>query len=255
MKKIWLTYAWKDNEDADIDHVVSSLQATGLGVKYDRIHLLAGRKLWDQIDKAITTPSECDGWAIFVTRNSLASEACREEIAYALRRALDSRGEFPLIGIFPEPIDPSLVPSAIATRLYVTLQDPEWATRVADAVAGVPSVKSTAPPLNFQIKWHTPLMLEVRPRSGRWFPFAALVKTSERDRLASVIDGPYGTPPRTWMGGEADITRNNGTLSGTKIEKAITNLNSAYIGFSKLPTSLWFGQDPNYFRIDDLQPR
>jgi hypothetical protein len=185
--------------------------------------------------------------------NSLASEPCREEIAYA-NRALESRGEFPLIGIFPESVDRSLVPSAIAKRLYVTLQDAEWARRVADGLAGVSSIKSAAPPLNFQETWHSALMLEVRPRSGRWFPFAALVKTSERDCLASVVDGPYGAPPHTWFGGVTDITANNSALSGIQIQAAITNLNSAYIGFTKLPTSLAFGQTPNLFQLNNLKP-
>ena len=53
---------------------------------------------------------------IYVTRKSLNSEPCREEVAYALDRALQTRGDaFPLIRIFPERADLTLIPGAIAT--------------------------------------------------------------------------------------------------------------------------------------------
>ena len=134
MKTLWLTYAWKDNEDLNIDHVIGALKSDEMDVNYDRIQLVAGRRLWDQIDSAITDPTSCQGWAIYATRNSLESEPCQEELAYALDKTLRQRGDFPLIGIFPEPLDRALIPSALATRLYVNLRDPEWANRIRDSV-------------------------------------------------------------------------------------------------------------------------
>jgi hypothetical protein len=118
--KLWLTYAWKDNQDQDVDHVIHELQRTGLEVAFDRAHIIPGQRVWFQIDKGILDPAT-DAWAILATENSLSSEACLEELAYALDRALRTRGaDFPLIGIFPAPIDRALIPSAIATRLYAT---------------------------------------------------------------------------------------------------------------------------------------
>ncbi|MDO8358714.1 MAG: TIR domain-containing protein [Devosia sp.] len=94
--KLWLTYAWKNNDDGQIDHVIAELERQqGLTLGYDRVQLLAGRRLWEQIDAAITDPAT-DAWATYVTRESLESEPCQEELAYALDRALRTRG-----GVFP----------------------------------------------------------------------------------------------------------------------------------------------------------
>ncbi len=101
MSRVWLTYAWKDNEENDVDHVINELKAAGLDVGFDRAHLLAGVPLWRQLDAALAD-DELKAWVIYVTENSLASEPCQEELAYALDRTLRTRGSaFPLIGIFP----------------------------------------------------------------------------------------------------------------------------------------------------------
>ena len=92
------------HQDQDVDHVVGELKRVGLDVAFDRAHIIPGQRLWSQIDKGISDP-QTDGWAILATENSLSSEPCLEELAYALDRALRTRGaEFPLIGIFPAPI-------------------------------------------------------------------------------------------------------------------------------------------------------
>jgi hypothetical protein len=145
MAKLWLTYAWKDNQDQDVDHVIGEPKKVGLEVVFDRVHLIPGQKIWPQIDQAISD-SSTDGWAILATVNSFSSKACLEELVYALDRALRARGgDFPLIGIFPAPIDRSIIPSAIATRLYVTLQQPDWARLVADGVLGKRPAIQTGP--------------------------------------------------------------------------------------------------------------
>jgi hypothetical protein len=44
-------------------------------------------------------PTNSDAWTLVISKHSLESGPCREELNYALRRALDSRGmTFPLIG-------------------------------------------------------------------------------------------------------------------------------------------------------------
>ena len=88
--KLWLTYAWKDNEQEDVDHIVAELRRAGIDVRYDRVQLLAGRRLWDQIDASIRDP-DIAAWAIYVTEHSLRSEPCQEELAYALDRTLRTR--------------------------------------------------------------------------------------------------------------------------------------------------------------------
>ena len=55
MAALWVTYAWADNRDNDVDFVVQELSAAGLTVKLDRWNIVAGRRLWDQFDNFIAT--------------------------------------------------------------------------------------------------------------------------------------------------------------------------------------------------------
>ena len=34
MAKLWLTYAWKDNQDQDVDHVIEKLKEAGVPNNY-----------------------------------------------------------------------------------------------------------------------------------------------------------------------------------------------------------------------------
>ena len=114
MNKLWITYSWADNEGQDIDFVAQELSSVGISVKLDRWTIRAGSRLWDQIHEFISSKDHCDGWLLVATENSLASEPCREEFAYALDRALHTRGEvFPVIALFPRRVDHDLVPPAI----------------------------------------------------------------------------------------------------------------------------------------------
>jgi len=100
MKKVWLSYAWKDNEDQQVDWIVQELEKQNIEIHLDNRDLIPGRKLWDQIADAISAPDICDAWIFLVTPNSLSSQPCLEELSYALERALSKRGQdFPLIGL------------------------------------------------------------------------------------------------------------------------------------------------------------
>jgi hypothetical protein len=260
MKTLWLTYAWKDNEQADIDYIIGQLRSPDMSVNFDRAQLVAGRRIWDQIDKAIIDPARCDGWAIVATRNSLVSEACQEELAYALDRALRARGDFPLIGIFPEPIDRSLVPSSLASRLYVSLNDPQWANRVRDAVQGSRTVEIPTQVVPYHLTWHErgQKILEVRPRSGRWYPFHILVPATERERLGPVLVGPYGVPPGAGMTSESEatISSDEGSWSGLRIHHAVDPLNSAFAYFPPAtppPSRIVFGQLPQLYLLEGMR--
>src|SRR5579883_2376633 len=116
MANIWITYAWADNASGDVDFYAQELVRAGLKVKLDRWNISAGRRLWEQIEKFIGDEAESDAWLIIATDNSLASEPCKEEFAYALDRALGKRGNaFPVIALFPGPANPDLIPAAIRT--------------------------------------------------------------------------------------------------------------------------------------------
>jgi hypothetical protein len=119
MTTIWMTYSWTDNQSGDVDFIAQELKDTGLNVKLDRWNIKAGMRLWDQIEEFIQEPTQCDAWLLVATQASLGSEPCREEYAYALDRALNSRGTaFPVIALFPATVDDSLIPAGIRTRLY-----------------------------------------------------------------------------------------------------------------------------------------
>ena len=110
MATIWLTYAWGDNKDQDVDYVAQELTRFGLDVKLDRWNIAAGRRLWPQIEEFIQDPRQCDASLLYASQASLGSEPCKEEFAYALDRALKSRGgAFPVIGLFPSSVDNNLI--------------------------------------------------------------------------------------------------------------------------------------------------
>jgi hypothetical protein len=249
MAKLWLTYAWKDNEDQRVDFIIGELAKTGLTVKFDRAHLVPGQRLWDNLDKAITEPGQSDAWAIYATKNSLSSEPCLEELAYALDRALRTHGhQFPLIGIFPEPLDRSIIPSAIATRLYVTLNDAEWAKKVAARAEGNPPEVNThvEPYIIANHRTGDVVTLELRPRAGRWFPFMVLVPDGEHAMLSAVTHGPHGRPPDACMVARNDVTLENlngKNYKGVRLQHAVDPLNSAYVQLSAIPSEILFGPE------------
>ncbi len=170
--KLWLTYAWLDNQDSEIEYIANKIESKNIDVYIDKEKLEAGKRLWPQIDKFISNPSETDAWALFVTKNALESQPCQEELCWALDRALRLRGaDFPLIGIFKEPIDRDLLPSALATRLHVYLSDPNWLERVSSSLHKQPlglrrgDVKSIWMDLN---ESDGEVLFRCKPRIGTW---------------------------------------------------------------------------------------
>ena len=206
MKKIWITYSWKDNEEKDVDFIAQQL-GKDVEVKLDRWVLGAGKRLWEQLDNHISNPNESDAWLIYATQNSLGSEPCKEEFAYALQRALDSRGaNFPVIALFPASVENSLIPAGIKTRLYVSLSDPDWKERIISAVEDrTPNINSPVVDPYF-IKLHTytgnrrPYAIELRPRAGTWSPFIVGIPISEQATVnSSILHGPKELIPNGGM--------------------------------------------------------
>ena len=120
-KPLWITYAWSDNDDGDFDHLLNQLTVAGIDALYDKIALIPGQRLWEQIASRITE-GNLSGWACLLTPNSLSSQPCREELAYALDRALGTQDQnFPLIGLLHQ-VPISEVPVSLRTRLCVDLR-------------------------------------------------------------------------------------------------------------------------------------
>lgn len=256
--RLWLTYAWIDNENEDVDHVVQMLEKKGIDVKYDRIHLIPGRRLWSQLDEGITSPDRSDAWAIFVTKHSLESEACQEELAYALDRALRSRGsDFPLIGIFPESIDRSIIPSSLATRLYVDLRDENWPEQVLAGLEGRAPYHQSGSVLPYTLSIYdntngSGTYIEVRPRSGRWYPFNLSFPPEIRPSYNLTLTAPRGREP-IFAGTfrySGDQVRRHG-YNGPQILEAVDAQTSAYVLVNiSFPFQFAFGNDDEMFAVE-----
>ena len=252
MATIWITYAWADNENNDVDYVIQELRNYGVEVKIDRWSIQAGKRLWEQIANFITNPKECDAWLIYVTPNSLGSEACKEEFAYALDRALQSRGNtFPVIGICPTSMDNNLIPPGIRTRLYVSLNDPDWKERIKSTAEGRAPAISYPPIQPYFIKiYNTPTsegmkyQIEVRPRAGTWSPFIAGIPIDEKDYVKPTL--LYGPSGRKFTGNFmlyncVDSTSKDGNWWVLTAGNEATTTQSYFIHCHNLPSKFVFG--------------
>jgi len=254
-KSIWITYAWKDNEDHSVDFIAQEL-GKKLEVKLDRWDLEAGKILWEQIGSYIQDPSESDGWLIYATQSSLSSKKCNEELYYALDRALDIRGaEFPIIGLFPGSFDKELIPSSLKIRLNVSITDPEWQEKVVAAIEKRKAdiKKPHIEPYILEIyelnnSGKKKYAIEIRPRGGTWSPFIAAIPFEEKDWVNQRLHfGPANHKPdgnlSTSLYSYKTLISEDGIWW---IESAIneaTPTQSYYLICERLPSSLIFGKD------------
>lgn len=189
--RFFLTYAHDDNETGNFDWVVQELEQQGVNVQYDEVILIAGKKLWPQIETSILD-TELDGWGILLTANSLNSLACMEELEYARLRALNEHGkEFPLIGLVDR-VPGNAVPLAIRARLYVDLTDRNWVEKVK---AGLERRPPTKPPGGVsKYRWSVRrkyggdpelIAVEVGPRFGS-IPYFGLISPMPGPEKAGV---------------------------------------------------------------------
>jgi hypothetical protein len=253
MRTLWITYAWEDNRDRDIDFIAQELIAAGVHVKLDRWTIRAGRRLWDQIAAFISEPQHSDAWMIYATQASLGSKACREELAYALDRALNFRGDtFPVIAVFPQTVDRDLIPPSIRVRLFVSLADPDWKERIVAAVEQRdPSIEP--PRLQpYVLTNHPPrppfsVILEVRPRAGVWYPFMAAVPPGEREQVGMAVrSGPRGQVPpiEGVVLSRGEGISDDGQWFFEQGWDPASPTNSYYLFFRTMPSRFAFGQ-PN----------
>lgn len=190
MKTAWLTYSWKDNEgtaQGDVDFVIQEIEKHGVCIRSDKRDLIVGKTLWPQIEAHITDEALCDAWVFLVTANSLSSKPCREELLYALDRALDKRKvEFPIVGIFMGQF-PANLPKALSVRLCVSTDEPNWAARVAGGIRSKKVVTriEELPPYHAHLcgRGDSDCIFEVRPRLEFWTPFCFGVASRNAHRV------------------------------------------------------------------------
>ena len=266
MKNIWITYSWEDNKDQMVDFVAQELNSLGLAVKLDKWTISAGNRLWEQIEKFITDENNCDAWIFYITPNSLGSEPCKKEFAYALDRSLHSRGgSFPLIGLSPSNVDNIIIPAAIRTRLYVSLQDDQWKERILASIEKrLPSItRPTIEPYTIEFHQFQPeglndkwIVIELRPRVGSWTPSFVGIKMSEKE-LTNPFS-KYGPKGVYYLGGMKYYPNDNISKDGQWwLMTANNEVNTSTSLFlvcksGKLPTQIAFGSlgDGPQFQID-----
>jgi len=254
-KSIWVTYAWDDNSDGDVDFCAQELAREGLVVKLDRWNLTAGRRLWEQIGDFIRDSSKSDGWLLYATQASLGSEACKEEFSYALDRALHTRGgDFPVIALFPASVDSSLIPVGIRVRLFVSITDPDWKERIVAAVERrVPRITSPhVDPYDLKIhRWgeipdNQCYVIELRPRAGVWSPFLVGIPLNEKEKVSpQLIHGPSNQTSASFpcilaLNGEGPTP--DGRFWIFIAANEATPTHSYYLICKQLPSRLHFGQ-------------
>ena len=253
MATAWLTYAWADNDDGDVNFVTQQLRSAGLKVLIDRQHIRAGIPLWDQIDSSISDRSLCDAWIIYATASAFASKSCREELAYALDRALKIRGEdFPLIGLFPSTVPHDLIPGPIRVRLYVSLTDPHWEERIIASCEGRDPRIDLEKLSPYQVTVHANAIrkgnghsIEIRPRAGSWSRFLAAIPLGEQVFVnPSLFYGARGEVPRNsiiQMSCRGPDTNNDWWIMSADNEATPTM--SYYLNCDNLPTEIVFGKE------------
>lgn len=252
MKKVWITYAWTDNDERDVDFIIQQLDETDLEVKFDRRNLVPGQRLWTQIAEHITNPDECDAWGIVLTSDSIASPGCIEELSYALDRALQRNSDgFPIFALL-HGISARDVPPALRIRLCIVLENSDWVSQVVAAACkqAVGFVPQGLSPFVLTERPHVEdhLYLEIRPRFDRFSPFRIAVDVHEKEignvRNAA-IPGPSGRIPQ-------NLIINNGyeskgvLLDGTPVyiwgaDNEANSTNSYYMVYRNRPQRIWVG--------------
>ncbi|MBN1207776.1 MAG: toll/interleukin-1 receptor domain-containing protein [Myxococcaceae bacterium] len=254
-KRLWVTYAWADNADQDVDYILKKLENSGeLEVHFDRRQLPAGQRLWDNIEQEIINPDHCDAYAIVVTPDSLASGPCKEELAYALERALSTRGStFPLIPLIYK-IEPSKMPPRLKIRLGVMLREPNWVTQVVAAANSRPMEVDFGELQDWKLRVHRApaeencvFVLEVQPRLETIPSWLVAFPASER-----VILKKWGVrAPKSPFGGigmmtviDDEVESSIGPLrvvgsDGTPLDYS----HSLYLFLDALPSQLLFSRD------------
>jgi len=248
-----------DNVEGDFDYLVQELEKAGIPALYDKIALIPGRRLWDQIAEKISKES-LSGWAYLITPNSLSSEPCKEELSYALQRALETKGEvFPLIGLLHK-VSIRDVPLALRVRLCVNLANPDWIEEIRAGVIGQPPQRVPQPQSPLVVKIHKPYLgepsnvaVEFRPRFGE-LTYWRIGYPSNSTRPVKWGPGPangggISSVMQSYIEGKILIEGIDMNFVGCG--NTLSPSTSAYIVFKdSLPHKLFFGLSKEAFGTD-----
>lgn len=247
---LWITYAWADNTEGDFDYLVAELNRGGVTAQFDRIALIPGQRLWEQIAERIAS-DQLAGWSYLLTPQSIASQPCQEELAYAIDRALSTKGSgFPLIGLL-HGVPISTVPAPLRVRLCVDLGSPDWIEAVRGALERRPPASSPTDLHPFNARIHNTYIgnpslkaVEFVPRFGeRRFWRIAHPSSGPKAVVRGVGPaggGGVGGTHRDFVEGTVDINGVQMLFFGSG--DPISPSTGAYVGFeSAFPTDVAFG--------------
>ncbi len=198
--RLWITYAQENKDTGNFGFLTQELQKAGVEVTYKDVAVKKGFLLWDQIAKNIEDPN-LDGWAILLTKESLQSELCQEELAYALDRALSARGkEFALIGLVHQ-VGTQEIPLSLRVRGIIDLRNPQWAQEVLASLRHqtLPKVETSPDKYIWQVikssRNSSLIAVWVRPRFNELSYWRFIVPVTAPTKLITI---GVGTPPQTF---------------------------------------------------------
>lgn len=264
--KLWITYAWTDDNVGDFSFLVQELESIGIEAVYDKVAIIPGRDLWNQISSKISE-GDISGWAYLVTPSSLESEACREELAYALDRTLRTKGrDFPLIGLL-HGIQVNDLPPALKVRLCVSLANPNWKEEILAGLEGRPPIQEKEIKSQYIVNVYQPygnnpdnIAIEVRPRFGELMYWRFVVPSS-----SALLNWGYGPSGGNHIANiKIDMVEGQGEIDGISIkwfgsgDRLSPNV-SAYVVFDKkLPEFIGFdivaGPQEHPIKVERIYP-
>lgn len=256
MKKLWLTYAWSGNKNHDVDYIIQELdRVEALDVHFDRKDLIPGQRLWTQIAGNITDPELCDAWGMVLSPETLQSQACLEELSYALDRALASNGtDFPVFALFYR-VEARDLPAALRIRLSVRLENnPNWIAEVEAACYGRPAGLKVGHLQEFVLAEYDVgggyTRLEIRPRFDRIARFRVGVDRHEYDskNVVNAVHGPPNNQPSPGRVTFNDVQGTRRLADGIEVymwgsDAEASPDQSYYLIYRKRPNRVWIGDD------------
>jgi len=181
---LWITYVSEGDEPGDFTFLVDEIADDGILAFFDRIPIKPGGDLWEKLAEPMGEPS-LDGWAVVLTPSNMGSAVVREELAHGLDRVMNTRGgAFPVV-LLLHGLRADRIPPALRAPGCVSLADPEWRDKLAEALHVEPATRratrgarrrpreSTALPPTYTMTIHRAVgdksqqtALEFRPESG-----------------------------------------------------------------------------------------
>ena len=187
MATVWITFATEDNVDGDIDYLAQEIGRCGWKTRQHPMFPGEDDKLERLMPAFLARPEQSDAWIFYGSENALA-HGRNERIAGLVQRAIDARGSFTRIGVFP-----GARMASLDLTHRVSVDDPAWRNRIGEALGcdltrtsseGLPSYVAKILPATTEPYRYS---FECRPKMGRWNSFVFAVLPEERARVGPAI--------------------------------------------------------------------